>query len=149
MTLTKADMQSSERVRELTWRRGWGTYLRTFAWTHTLHLTSRFMTSTATMEREFHRFRRIIARNAQGPVPFFYAVEEGVAGFPHIHGLIAGTGHLTTAQLEKRWRLGHTAVGVYDPRLVGCYYCTKDLDSEIDRYDFDFRHLPRLSDMAA
>jgi len=138
-------MRPTESHTDLHWRRAWGAYLRGFRWSHAVHLTSRFATTVSTLQGEFHRFHRIVARKAQRRTPYFYAIEEGIPGHGHIHGLLSGTDSLSVEQLASCWRLGFTAISIYDPALTGTYYCTKDLSAIHDEYDFDFRGLERLS----
>ena len=70
------DTDTSHRVRA-----EWDSWLQSARWSHFATLTTRELVSVDRIKREFvHRFVRRVARAAQRPLAWFYAIE------PHADG---------------------------------------------------------------
>ena len=127
-------------------RRAWGEYLGRFAWHPFATLTFERPCTPERARRAFvEGYARRLARQAQRPVPWFYAVEFDALGErPHVHALVAGTGGLTIGQLERAWRHGNTRVLAYDPERGAAFYVCKAIAGARALYDLSRRRPPLL-----
>lgn len=123
-------------------RRELGDFLKGFAWSHFIILTTRRPGPPDRLLSRFTVYIRSLERIAQCRVGWFVAVEERVPGWGHLHALAAGTEHLTVARLERQWRHGFNRVRKYDPARRGCHYSVKDITDEWHHDLFDLS-LPR------
>jgi hypothetical protein len=122
-------------------------YLSGREWSHFVTLTTSRARSDDSIVRVFtNRFIRPLARHAQSPVAWFYAIERDRAfeTSPHLHALLAGTAALTTATISAAWPLGFTNVKLYDPTRGAASYVTKSVLADVDSYDFSRRSAPPL-----
>lgn len=81
-------------------------------------------------------------------MPYFYAIESHLSGYPHLHALLAGTASLTVRQLEQRWESGHSRIVVYDPMRGAAFYVSKSLLDVCGEYDVSKRMPPRRYEAA-
>lgn len=126
-------------------RSDWGDYLSEFKWSHAVDLTTRLEMNERALSHQFvTRFVRNLARFTQGCVPYFYVVEQNVAGFPHVHALIAGTTALRIRDVQRRWKFGYSRVRLYSPGRGAPYYISKTLLEQPDAWDLSGRMPPRL-----
>lgn len=124
----------------------WGDFLRQFAWTHYVTLTSKDLVTPERLVRKFlQTFVRGLASATQDAVPYFYAIEPHVrSDAPHLHALVGGTDAVTVRQLERWWDLGFTRIAPYDATRGGAYYVSKLVDRFPDHYGLS-RRLPTRS----
>jgi hypothetical protein len=123
-------------------RREWGDFLATFAWCHFVTLTLRQPCSPERLRRRFlDQWIRRLASMTQTSPPYFFAIEETCAGWPHVHALVAATAALTTARLESAWDYGFTDVREYDASRGGAHYVVKGIGRTCELYDVS-RRLP-------
>jgi len=132
--------------RKETLRAAWGGYLQEFAWDHYLTLTFRESANSARARRELGRCLRNLARVAQRPVPYFYALEASGGSREHVHAhvLLAGTGHLSVDRLARSWKHGNTRVLCYDHTRGAAFYVSKEVPIAGDDYAVSDRMPPRL-----
>ena len=125
-------------------QRAWADHLNGFAWDHAVTLTSRYPMSRVAIARAFtNKFVRRLSRRLQGPVPFFWIVEQATHGFPHLHALVSSTARLSVEEMQGLWSMGFTRIVTYDARRGAAFYTTKDIASP-DRDDYGVsRRLPR------
>lgn len=122
-------------------------YLSGREWSHFVTLTTSRARSDESIVRAFtNRFIRALARHAQSPVAWFYAIERGRAfeTNPHLHALLAGTEALTSSTISVAWPLGFTNVKLYDLARGAASYVTKSVLADMDSYDFSRRSAPPL-----
>jgi hypothetical protein len=125
-------------------RADWGEYLSEYEWDHAVHLTTRKPMSERRLVREFlNGFIRRLARSAQRCIPYFYAVELQVGGFPHIHALVAGTASLSPREVAARWSQGFTRIVRYTPARGAAFYVSKRVLDVCEEYDVSTRKPPR------
>ena len=117
-------------------RNGWQQFLEQRQWDHATTLTLRYPRSRATLVHEFvDRFYRRVAWKAQGKIGAFYVIEEGTAGYPHVHALFVGTAHLTNHEVQSSWKAGLSRIlRVRSPSKV-IRYILKHLQENPDHYD--------------
>jgi hypothetical protein len=123
-----------------------GNYLVRFQWDHFVTLTTRTPLTPETIRWVVEReFIRSLARRAQRPVRYFFAVEGGerLGGFHHAHGLVSGTEALEVPSIEQSWKRGFTSIRRYDASRGAAYYVTKELRADRDYY-FVSRRMPEL-----
>lgn len=133
---------SNGRLARLTPGEALGRYLQTWHWHHFLTLTTAWRTSETELRTLFQAgMIRRLARVAQRPIAYFFAIERAgnADPRPHIHALIAGTDLLTVDRIRLSWRHGYGSVRRYDPRRDAALYSTKDLLLDPDSYDFSRR----------
>ena len=120
-------------------------FLQSVRWSHFATLTTRELVSVDRIKREVvHGFARRVARAAQRPLAWFYAIEPHADGERyHVHALLAHTEVLEIGQLERAWKLGNTRIVVYDPQRGAADYVSKHLAYNPDLYDLSRRPLPR------
>jgi hypothetical protein len=126
-------------------RAEWDSWLQSVRWSHFVTLTTRELVSVDRIKREFVQgFVRRVAKAAQRPLAWFYAIEPHADGQRyHVHALLGHTETVKVAQLERAWKLGKTHVVVYDPRRGAAGYVSKHLGGNPDHYDVSRRPLPR------
>ena len=126
-------------------RIAWAEFLQQADWSHFATLTTSEPVSVDRLRREFVAgFVRRLARPAQRPLAWFYAMEPSADGQRHhVHALLAHTESLNVAQLGRAWKLGNTRILVYDPRRGAAGYVSKHLAANPELYDVSRRHLPR------
>ena len=120
-------------------------WLQSARWSHFTTLTTRELVSVHRIKHEFeHGFVRRVAKAAQRPLAWFYAIEPHADGERyHVHALLAYTETVKLAQLERAWRLGNTTIAVYDPQRGAAAYVGKHLTDNPDHWDVSRRLLPR------
>jgi len=62
---------------------------------------------------------------------------RGGHGLWHIHLLISGVGELTSARVEREWKLGWVQVGRYNADRGVSFYLAKFAFDEDAEYDFE------------
>lgn len=126
-------------------KEAWKVLLERYQWTHYCTLTYDSTVPVYRCRRDFtNTFIRRLARFAQQPVPWFFAI-QGAQGSdrPHIHALLGGTQALSGKQLEATWRFGYTRVLRYDPTRSACGYVSREILESSDDHDLSTR-LPAL-----
>jgi hypothetical protein len=89
-------------------------------------------------------FIRRLARFAQQPVPWFFAIQSARgADRPHIHALLGGTESLDVSQIAATWRFGYTRVRLYDRSRSASGYVSREILEWSDDHDLSNR-LPAL-----
>ncbi len=122
-----------------------GLFLNQFAWAHAVHLTTGKPTSPRAIVRSFaDSFIRCLARATRQPVPYFYAIEQQIGGFPHLHGLIGGTDSLSAKEVQARWKIGLSRVHRYSSSRGAAYYVSKSVLDAPDDYDISKRMPPLI-----
>jgi hypothetical protein len=136
------DTDTSHRVRA-----EWDSWLQLARWSHFVTLTTRELVSVDRLRHEFvHGFVRRLAKAAQRPLGWFYAIEmHGDRERPHVHALLSGTEALHVDQVVRHWRAGHSRITVYDPRRGAAQYVGKTLARNPDCYDISRRRPPRAA----
>ena len=123
----------------------YGLHFSQFQWSHFCTFTSNTRSDDRLLAAFAQTIRRL-ERAAQGPIPFVRVRERGNAnGHPHLHVLLAGTGHLTTEQVARKWRLGNVNVKEYDPEQGAAFYIAKSFTSDDELWDVS-RGRPPLKD---
>jgi hypothetical protein len=135
-------MTNSRTYEPLDLPQAWGQHLSSFRWTHVATLTHSRLMPPPRLTWLFARFVRHLEQIAQGPVPWFCAVEAGSQS-AHLHALLAGTSHLGVRQIAARWTHGYTRVAQYDASRGAAYYVAKAIASAPDSYDVSRRSPPR------
>ena len=116
-------------------KRGWGIWLRRYAWAHFVTLTFARRTGEQGAIRLFMKWICELERLTRREVGWFFVLEWGSGGQLHLHALTTGTENLPPACLEQMWRSGRPLVAAYDKHLGASYYVTKHLGSTILHYD--------------
>jgi hypothetical protein len=124
-------------------RRAWAAHLGAYEWHHFATLTSRTPRSRTGLVREWAPvFVRRLERRAQRRIDWYVAAERGASGEWHLHALLYGTGALSTADVERAWKIGHTRVRVYDPNRGAAGYVAKAVLDSDAWYDVSRRPPP-------
>lgn len=124
----------AENERQLT--AAWAHFLGGYAWDHMATLTTRHPLAGEALGVELRdRFIRRLAKAAQRRVGWFPASELTHVGRPHLHVLLGGTAALTTQQLEKAWRAGHSRMTKLNGQEEAVRYVVKELGRFPDTFD--------------
>lgn len=112
----------------------WVDHLRRLEWSHAFDLTTRYPSSPETLDREFARALRLLARAAQRPLRAFVAFERTTEGHWHAHALLGGTEGLSTSRMQATWRSGHSRARTLKRPEAAIRYATKWAPRNADNY---------------
>lgn len=133
-------------------RNAWHAYLRQHAWSHLIHLTTRFPYTREQLEAEVrNRLIRRLARPAQHRIPWFAAFERTTEDHWHAHVLVAATESLSHRQFQRAWDAGFCHIDKIEDPDTAIGYTVKTLGEQPDNYALSGRWLrlppqsPRLA----
>jgi hypothetical protein len=127
----------------------WSGFLTEFDWDYFATLTHRLDASAEQFDRAFrHKFVRRLSRTSQGPVGWFFVVEESPKTKAHIHALIQTATPTTVDQVGHAWTDGFAQVRNYNSSfgIELTAYVTKALQRGEVTYDISGAPLRRLTD---
>ncbi len=125
-------------------REALGRMLEAAEWPHVVTLTTKEPRSPEWLRAELeYRFIRRLARNAQGAVAWFAALEATADGQWHLHVLLGGTQRLRTQQLERAWKAGFTRVGLVRNSAGVIRYMTDTLGKHPENFDLSRRWIEK------
>jgi len=120
----------------------WGDFLMGYQWTLFATLTTKYPMTRSRLVSEFERYIRKLARVAQGPLAWQYALEYHSCGAQlHLHALIYAPPCVTPAVARGHWKFGRADVERFDSAKGAAYYIGKTYLRNPDGYDIS-RRLP-------
>ncbi len=152
-------------------RAEWAKWIRPYAWTHWVTLTTgarstrvlkqlpsgrrvtvwkRSPAPTLSTERLVmafgEEFIRYLEKVSQSRVYFAFTVEGGALGDrPHLHAVLLVGAAVAPARLARAWRNGRATVERYDPDRAAVWYMLKEMGGRV--LDYGVR-LPPIQDRA-
>jgi hypothetical protein len=108
-------------------------------WDHFATLTFDYYPSLDTARRLFDVWVKRLERDAKGRVNWFWVLERGAFGKPHLHALVSGTAGIGSTGCVGAWSFGLAEAVDYDRNRAASYYLTKTLNLDWAEYDLSVK----------